>query len=231
MKTRIAKFIADAGAASRRGAEQMIADGRVRVNGAPVTTPVFFVESTDTVTIDDAPIHATDEIEIYAFHKPTNTMTTTRDPMGRPTIYDKMPQGFRHLKYVGRLDFKTTGLLLLTNSGDMARRLTLPASKIPRTYIARVGGANPDLDRARRGITIQGIKYAPMEITILPGGDLRITVTEGKKNEIRNVLRAVGAPVKKLHRVSFGNIELGKLAPGQIKRIPQKDIDAMIKTH
>ncbi len=231
MNTRIAKFIADAGVASRRGAEQMIADGRVSVNGATVTTPAFFVDDASSVCVDGREIQRAKDIEIFAFNKPINTMTTTRDPMGRPTIYDVMPKKYRHLKYVGRLDFKTTGLLLLTNSGDVARRLTLPASEIPRTYIARVSSNTSNLDLVRRGITVDGIKYKPMKISVMENGDLRITVREGKKNEIRIALRAAGAPVKKLHRISFGNIEIGDLAPGQIRRVSQKDIDAMLKTH
>ncbi len=231
MNIRIAKFIADAGVASRRGAEQMIADGRVSVGGVTITTPAFLVDDTAHVFVDGREIRRAKNIEIFAFNKPINTMTTTRDPMGRPTIYDVIPEKYRHLKYIGRLDFKTTGLILLTNSGDAARRLTLPTSEIPRTYIARVGGDTSNLDLVRRGITVDGIKYKPMKISIMKNGDLRVTVTEGKKNEIRIALRAAGAPVKKLHRVSFGNIEIGDLAPGQIRRIPQKDIDAILKTH
>ena len=157
-------------------------------------------------------------------------MTTVRDPLGRKTIYDVLPEKYRHLKYVGRLDFKTTGLLLLTNDGDLARRLTLPSSKIPRVYIAKVSGNTKKIDMARRGITVDNIHYAPMKITEPEPGILRIEITEGKKNEIRIVMRACGCPVVKLHRISYGKIELGNLTPGQIKKISQKTIDEMIKT-
>ncbi len=230
MNTRIAKFIADAGAASRRDAERMIADGRVAVNGTVIDTPVFFVSPTDSVTIDGHEISCLDKTEIYAFHKPINTMTTARDPMGRKTIYDCIPQKYRNLKYIGRLDYKTTGLLLLTNDGDVARKLTLPSSNVSRTYIAHVGGDLSGLDRARRGITTGGVTYRPMKIEVLNNSDLRVTVTEGKKNEVRIVLAAVGAPVKKLHRVSFANVTIGNLSVGQIIKLPQKTIDAMLKT-
>lgn len=231
MKTRIAKYIADCGVASRRAAEELISAGRVAINGAVLRTPVAFVGDGDVVTVDGTTISLSQKTEIYAFHKPINTMTTTRDPNGRRTVYDCLPEKYRNLKYVGRLDYKTTGLLLLTNSGDVARKLTLPSSNIPRTYIADVGNSNLDgLDRARRGIIVDGIKYRPMKIENLGGGNLRVTVTEGKKNEIRIVLRAVGAPVRHLRRISFGNIQLGDLPVGKIRALPQKTIDALIKS-
>lgn len=231
MAVRIAKFIADCGFASRRAAEEMIASGHVTVNGEKITTPVFFIESGDRVEINSVPINAQQETELYAFHKPLNTMTTARDPQGRKTIYDCLPDEYKNLKYVGRLDYKTTGLLLLTNDGDLARKLTLPSSEIPRTYIATVNGNNfSGLVRAKSGITVDGIKYAPMKIEELGNNNLRVTITEGKKNEVRIVLRACGCPVRKLHRVSFGNIGLGKLAVGKIQKISQKTIDEMLKT-
>ena len=231
MNVRISKFIADTGAASRRGAEELIASRRVSVNGRVVDTPVFFVTPDDVVTIDGKALATPGDLAVYAFHKPLNTMTTRRDPAGRKTIYDCLPDEYKNLKYVGRLDYKTTGLLLMTNDGDVVRKMTLPASNITRTYIARVGDVDlSGLDRARRGITVDGIKYRPMKIEEIGGGNLRVTVTEGKKNEIRIVLRACGAPVRKLHRISFGNIELGNLPVGQIRKINQKTIDAMLKS-
>ena len=229
MKTRIAKFIADSGVASRRGAEDLIARGAVSVNGQQVDTPVFFVDDTDCVVVNGKKITAKTETKLYSFHKPINTMTTRRDPSGRKTIYDFIPQELSGLKYIGRLDYKTTGLLLLTNDGELARTMTLPSSKIPRTYIATVYGNLSKLDLARRGITIDGVKYAPMKIDIIDDKKLRITVTEGKKNEIRIVLGKIGAPVKKLHRISFGPIELGNLPPKKIREINQKTIDLVAK--
>lgn len=232
MTIRIAKFIADAGAASRRDAEQMIADGRVALNDAPVTTPVCFINpDTDSVTIDGAPLQPRGAAHLYAFHKPINTMTTTRDPAGRKTIYDCLAPEYKNLKYVGRLDYKTTGLLLLTDDGELARKLTLPSSHIPRTYIATVNSNDfSGLDAARRGITVDRIKYRPMEIDVLENNNLRVTVTEGKKNEVRIVLRACRCPVRHLRRISFGPIRLGNMSVGQIKQIPQKTIDELIKS-
>lgn len=231
MSVRIAKFIADSGYASRRGAEEIILAGRVCVNGEKITTPVFFINDGDNVEIDGIKIGTRKNTELFAFHKPLNTMTTLRDPNGRKTIYDYLPEEYKNLKYVGRLDYKTTGLLLMTNDGELARKLTLPSSHIPRTYIATVNGNDfSKLNRAREGMTVDGIKYAPMIIEEQGGNVLRVTIHEGKKNEVRIVLRACGCPVRKLHRISFGNIMLGKLTVGKILKIPQKTIDEMLKT-
>ncbi len=231
MTVRIAKFIADSGYASRRVAESMISDGRVTVNGAVIDSPVYFVSASDVVAIDGVTISAREETKLYMFHKPINVMTTSRDPDGRKTIYDCLPSQFQNLKYIGRLDYKTTGLLLLTNDGALARKLTLPSSQIPRTYIATVNCINTSgLSRARNGITVDGIRYAPMEIDVLDDNNLRVTITEGKKNEVRIVLRACGCPVRKLHRISFGKIRLGKLPVGKIEQISQKTIDELLKS-
>lgn len=230
MTVRIAKFLSDNGVASRRAAEKLISDGAVAINGKRIDSPVNFVSDSDVVTINGKKISIRKNTELYAFYKPINTMTTVRDPLGRKTIYEVLPKQYHHLKYIGRLDYKTTGLLLLTNDGDLARRLTLPSSKIPRVYIAKVLGDTKKLDMARRGITVDNIHYAPMKITALEPNILRIEITEGKKNEIRIVMRACGCPVVNLHRVKYGKIELGNLTPGQIKKISQKTIDEMIKT-
>lgn len=160
MTVRIAKFIADAGMASRRVAEDLIASRRVTVNGTVIDSPVFFVSDGDTVAIDGTPISARTETKLYAFHKPLNTMTTTHDPRGRKTIYDVLPDEYKNLKYVGRLDYKTTGLLLMTNDGALARKLTLPSSHIPRTYLATVNTNDfSGLDAARHGMTVDGVSY------------------------------------------------------------------------
>ena len=231
MKIRIAKFISDSGITSRRGAEQMIADGRVIVNGETIKTPVHFVDDSDEIIIDGKKIEKRSDTKIYAFHKPIDTMTTTRDPRGRNTIYDILPREYRNLRYIGRLDYKTTGLLLMTNDGLLARKLTLPNSNIPRIYLADVVGNNlSKLDRARRGATIDGIKYRPMEIEIMPDKRLRVTVTEGKKNEIRIVLKHCGLPVRKLHRIMYGPVSIKNLPAGKIIELDEKTIDALIKT-
>ena len=231
MKIRIAKFIADSGITSRRGAEQMIANGRVSVNGKTIETPVHFVDDTDEILVDGKRIEKRTDTRLYAFHKPIGTVTTTRDPRGRNTIYDILPPEYRNLKYVGRLDFNTTGLLLMTNDGLLARKLTMPNSNIPRVYLADVDGNNMSkLDRARHGVTIDGITYRPMKIEIMPDGRLRVTVTEGKKNEIRIVLKHCGLPVRKLHRVMYGPVSIKNIPAGKIIELDKKTIDALVKT-
>lgn len=231
MKTRIAKFIADSGITSRRGAEQMISDGRVSVNGEIIKTPVHFVEDSDEIKIDGKRIEARSDTRVYAFHKPINTMTTTRDPNGRKTIYDVLPREYHNLRYVGRLDYKTTGLLLMTNDGLLARRLTQPTSNVPRVYIADVIGTNMSrLDRARSGTTVDGIKYRPMKIDVMPDKRLRITITEGKKNEIRIVLKNCGLPVRTLHRIMYGPVSIKNIPVGKIVELDEKTIDGLIKS-
>jgi len=220
MTTRLAKFISDAGLASRRGAELLISQGRVKLNGRKVITPAVNVCVGDSVELDGEPVKALEKIETYAFFKPLNTITSAKDPQGRKTIYDVLPQKYRHLKYIGRLDYKTDGLLLMTNSGGLARKLTLPSSNIPRTYLATVQGEVTDkiLEPLRRGITIQGIRYRPMKITA-SNSSLKITITEGKNREVRKTLAAVGLKVKTLRRISYGDITLGSLLPGNIKPV------------
>lgn len=230
MKVRLAKFIADSGVASRRGAEDLIKSGAVYVNGNIVDTPVCFVDENDDIYINGKKIEKQTEIKLYVFNKPINTMTTTYDPNGRKTIYDVLGDKYKNLKYVGRLDFKTTGLLLLTNNGDVARKLSLPQNHIQRTYITTVSKyTKQGLDKARRGVTVDGIKYRPMEITEIDNKNLSITVSEGKKNEIRIVMKYIGAPIVALHRISYGNIKLGNLEVGKILEIDKKTIDAMLK--
>ncbi len=230
MTTRLAKYIADSGAASRRGAEELIQKGAVSVNGVVIDTPVFFVEDGDIVSVNGKEIKKDTGIKLYAFHKPINTMTTARDPLGRKTIYDVLDKKYKNLKYIGRLDFKTTGLLLLTNNGDFARKMSLPQNHIERTYIATVDKyTKSGLDFARKGVCVDGIKYRPMKIQELDKHNLKITVIEGKKNEIRIVLKHIGSPVKALHRVSYGAVKLEKLAVGKILEIDKKTIDLMLK--
>ncbi|MBO4683396.1 MAG: rRNA pseudouridine synthase [Alphaproteobacteria bacterium] len=231
MKVRIAKFIADSGVTSRRGAEQLIAAGAVSVNGVVIDTPVHFVDDTDEVKIKGKTITKRTDTKLYAFNKPIDTVTTTHDPRGRNTIYDILPLEYRNLRYVGRLDYKTTGLLLMTNDGLFARRLTQPDSNIPRVYLADVAGNNMSkLDKARQGVVIDGIKYRPMQIEVMRDRRLRVTVTEGKKNEIRIVLKYCGLPVKKLHRIMYGPISVKNIPSGKIVEVDKKTIDALIES-
>ena len=265
-KIRLAKFIADSGAASRRQAEQLIESGAVLVDGVKITTPVFFVDGTEKIEVRGKRLEGIgNHARVFAFNKPINTMTTSSDPAGRKTIYDVLKHAsaigaenlppLQSLKYVGRLDYKTTGLMLLTNSGDLARRLTLPSAGLERVYIAKLHPKNLSeiksarelmalkkflsplsaddsiFDKLRNGITIGGVRYAPMKIELMSRYPLgvKIILTEGKKNEIRNAFDFIGLPVSKLHRISYGPIELVNLAPGKIRELAQKDIDGLKK--
>ena len=246
MKTRIAKFIADSGIASRREAEKLITDGGVFVNGVRIDSPVFFVDGNEKIIVNGKAIkNDNDKSQLYIFHKPINTITSRGDPNGRKTIYDILPKKYENLKYIGRLDYKTTGLLLMTNDGALARKMTLPSNGLKRVYIANLhpknfaeikspsrakalrgflSPLNSDdaiFDALRRGATIDGIKYEPMEIQVLTRYPLsiQITLTEGKKNEIRLAMDWLGFMVKKLHRISYGKYQLGDLKPGEIKNI------------
>ena len=208
----------------------MIKSGRVSVNGNVLVTPVFFVDDGDVVCVDGKTIERQDEIKIYMFNKPINTMTTTKDPENRKTIYDVLDKKYKNLKYIGRLDFKTTGLLLLTNDGNLARQMSLPKNQIARTYIATVNKFNDrGLDMARRGVVVDGIKYRPMKIDVIDEHNLKVTVVEGKKNEIRIVLKHIGSPVINLHRISYGPISLGKLGVGKILEVDKKTVDLVLK--
>lgn len=230
MTMRLSKFIADCGVASRRDAEGLIVSGRVSVNGEIVNTPVFFVDGDENVCVDGKQIKNHSEIKLYMFHKPLNTMTTTRDPMGRKTIYDVLGKKYRNLKYVGRLDYRTTGLLLLTNDGDFARKMCLPDNNIERVYIATVGKyTERGLNTARKGAVVDGIRYRPMKIDVIDDNHLKVTVTEGKKNEVRIVLRHIGSKVQALHRISYGGISLGNLGVGKISEIDKKTVDLILK--
>lgn len=231
MTERIAKFIASSGVASRRAAENLIEQGAVAVNGTVIDTPATLVDENDTVTVNGKDVVRPTDTELYIFNKPMNTMTTRDDPQGRKTIYDCLPDEYKHLKYVGRLDYRTTGLLLMTNDGELARKLTLPDSKIPRVYVATVNGKDfSQLNRAREGMVIDGVKYQPFKIDILRDKNLRVEIMEGKKNEVRIVLRKCGLPVRRLHRISFGPVRLGKLSVGKIEKLEQKTIDAVLKS-
>ena len=230
MTVRLAKFIADCGVASRRDAEKLIESGRVSVDGIVINTPVFFVDGDEQIVVDGEVIKKNNDIKLYMFNKPINTMTTARDPLGRKTIYDVLDKKYKNLKYIGRLDYKTTGLLLLTNDGNFARQMSLPKNQIERTYVATVNKfTEQGLDKARHGVSVDGIKYRPMKIDIIDEHNLKITVVEGKKNEIRIVLKYIGSPVVNLHRISYGPIKLGNLGVGKISEVDKKTVVLIFK--
>jgi 23S rRNA pseudouridine2605 synthase len=222
---RIAKVIARAGLASRREAELWIAAGRVAVNGAVIRSPACNVGAEDRVTVDGAPLPERERTRLFLYHKPRGLMTTHVDPQGRPTIFARLPKNLPRLVSIGRLDFNTEGLLLLTNDGTLARVLELPATGWLRRYRVRAHGSitQAQLDALRSGITISGIHYGAIEAAIdrVQGSNLWLTfaIREGKNREVRNVLSHFGLSVTRLIRVSFGPFQLGELAEGKVEEV------------
>jgi 23S rRNA pseudouridine2605 synthase len=222
---RLAKMIARAGLASRREAELWIAAGRVAVNGAVIRSPACNVTAQDRVTVDGEPLPAKERTRLFIYHKPRGLITTHADPQGRPTIFQKLPRHLPRLISVGRLDFNTEGLLLLTNDGALARLLELPATGWLRRYRVRAHGTvtQDKLGALRAGVTISGIHYGPIEAALdrVQGSNLWLTfaIREGKNREVRNVLGHLGLVVTRLIRVSFGPFQLGELAEGAIEEV------------
>jgi 23S rRNA pseudouridine2605 synthase len=222
---RIAKVIARAGLASRREAEAWIAAGRVAVNGTTIASPAIDVTGSDRITVDGAPLPARQRTRLFLYHKPRGLMTTHADPQGRPTIFQNLPRDLPRLISVGRLDFNTEGLLLLTNDGALARFLELPATGWLRRYRVRAHGSitQDRLDGLRRGVTIDDIHYGPIEAALdrVQGANVWLTlgIREGKNREVRNVLGHLGLGVTRLIRVSFGPFQLGELGKGKVEEV------------
>jgi 23S rRNA pseudouridine2605 synthase len=222
---RIAKVIARAGLASRREAEAWVAAGRVAVNGAVINSPACNVTGADRVTIDGEPLPVRERTRLFLYHKPRGLLTTRADPQGRPTIFHRLPADLPRLISVGRLDFNTEGLLLLTNDGALARTLELPSTGWLRRYRVRAHGAvtQQQLDALRDGVTISGIHYGAIDAALerTQGSNLWLTfaIREGKNREVRNVLGHLGLDVTRLIRVSFGPFQLGELAVGAVEEV------------
>jgi 23S rRNA pseudouridine2605 synthase len=222
---RIAKAIARAGLASRREAEEWIAAGRVAVNGTVIASPALNVTPNDRISVDGEALPARERTRLFLYHKPRSLMTTRVDPQGRPTIFQNLPANLPRLISVGRLDFNTEGLLLLTNDGALARLLELPQTGWLRRYRVRAHGSvtQEQLDGLREGITVDGIHYGPIEAALdrVQGTNLWLSfaIREGKHREVRNVLGHLGLVVTRLIRVSFGPFQLGELVAGAVEEV------------
>ncbi len=225
---RIAKHLARVGVCSRRDAERLIADGRVRLNGTVLDTPAVKVTEADIVMVDGRRVGAREEARLWRYHKPAGLVTTHRDPQGRPTVFEHLPADLPRVVSVGRLDLTSEGLLLLTNSGEMARVLEHPASGFVRTYRARAFGFIDQhrLDLLAEGIEVEGVRYGPIQAVLdaTRGANSWITLSlsEGKNREVRRVLQALGLRVNRLIRVSYGPFLLGQLAEGAVDEIPRR---------
>lgn len=222
---RIAKRLARAGIASRRDAEELIAAGRVRVNGKVLASPAFNVMPEDVIHLDETLITAPERTRLFLFHKPSGVVTTNRDPEGRKTVFDVLPEGLPRLMTIGRLDINTEGLLLLTNDGGLSRVLELPATGWLRRYRVRVHGKveQKTLDGLKDGIAVDGVFYGSIEATLdrEQGSNAWITIglREGKNREVKNILGALGLDVNRLIRISYGPFQLGELAEGHVQEI------------
>jgi 23S rRNA pseudouridine2605 synthase len=225
---RIAKYLARAGVASRRDAERMLTEGKVRLNNVAVTHPATFVTPGDLVTVDGKLVQEPDRTRLWRYHKPEGLVTTHRDPEGRPTVFDKLRQQLPRVISVGRLDLTSEGLLLLTNDGALARTLELPATGWIRRYRVRVHGivAPAALAALAKGVTIDGVRYAPIDAGLdAKKGDnawLTVSLREGRNREIRRVMAHLGLDVNRLIRIAYGPFQLGTLARGGIEEVPTR---------
>jgi 23S rRNA pseudouridine2605 synthase len=219
---RLGKYLAHAGIASRRRAEDLVRAGRVSVGGITVRDPARDVDEHSAVAVDGRPVAGAEPHEIWALNKPAGVVSTAKDTHGRRTVLDLLPRSEHRLYPVGRLDADTTGLILLTNDGELANRLMHPSFEVPKTY--RVKVARPPVREAalhalRKGVELEDGMTAPALVRRLHPGELDITIHEGRKRQVRRMCDAVGHPVKEIERIAFGPLRLGALPRGQARRL------------
>jgi 23S rRNA pseudouridine2605 synthase len=227
---RLAKYLAHSGVASRRASEQLVFDGRVTVGGEQVLDPARDVDGSVAVAVDGRPVRTRGgDRAVYALNKPAGVVSTAHDPQGRPTVVSLIPSA-RRLYPVGRLDAETTGLILLTDDGELAHRLTHPSFEVPRVYRATV--RRPPvraaaLDALREGVELDDGRTAPARVRRLAPDRVELTIREGRKRQVRRMLDAVGHPVRALERVAFGPLGLKGLEPGAYRRLTAKEIELL----
>ena len=225
---RIAKIIARAGLASRRGAEDIIKSGRVSVNGKPIDSPALNIIDTDQITVDGKPLTKPEPTRLWLYHKPIGIISTNHDEKNRTTIYETLPEDMPRVMSVGRLDINSEGLLLLTNDGELKRKLELPSTGWVRRYRVRTNGRPIDstLEPLRKGMTLDGERFQPMQVTLdrQQGANAWLTIglREGKNREIRRALESVGLIVNRLIRISFGPFQLSELKPGTTEEVRRR---------
>jgi 23S rRNA pseudouridine2605 synthase len=227
---RLAKYLALAGVASRRASEEIVRAGRVTVDGETITDPAHDVSDKRAVTVDGKRVSIARERVVYALNKPAGVVSTARDPQGRPTVVTMVPQTER-LYPVGRLDIDTTGLILLTNQGELAHRLTHPSFEVEKTYRAVVGGPalhERTLSALREGFELEDGRTAPAQVRRVSADTLEITIHEGRKRQVKRMCEAVGHPVKRLERVAFGPLALGDLPRGRWRRLTDAEVQALV---
>lgn len=228
MSERIAKFIARSGVCSRREAEELIKQQRVSVNGVVIETPAFNVEGNEKIKIDGEKLPETEKTRVWIYHKPSGLVTSHKDEKGRQTVFDNLPEGMPRVISVGRLDLNSEGLLILTNSGELSRKLELPSNGWSRRYKVKVHGKvdKAKLAELEKGCEIDGVVYGAIKVVVdsEQGTNAWLTVTlqEGKNREIRKVMKSLGLDVARLIRVSYGPFQLGSLKKGEVREVPQK---------
>ena len=225
---RIAKAMARAGLCSRRDAERWIGEGRVRVNGDVLVSPARDVGPRDRIEVDGQPLPGAEPARLWRYHKPKGCVTTHRDPEGRPTVFEKLPPDLPRVISIGRLDFNTEGLLLLTNDGELARHLELPATGWMRRYRVRAFGTvtQAQLDALKDGVVLDGVRYGPIEATLdqVQGSNVWLTIglREGKNREVRNILSSLELTVNRLIRISFGPFQLFDLEQDTVESVKRR---------
>ena len=214
----------------------MIAEGRIALNGEKLTKPATLLEDLQGVTVDGKPVQPAAATRLFRFYKPQGTITAERDPRGRPTIYDRLPPGLPRVMPVGRLDFMTEGLLLLTNDGELKRQLELPRTGVVRTYRARAFGhvTQDQLEKLAEGITIEGIHYGSINANLerRTGRNcwVEMSLTEGKNREVRRVLEHLGLQVSRLIRTAYGPLGLEGLEPGDVDEVDERVLEGLRKS-
>jgi 23S rRNA pseudouridine2605 synthase len=224
---RLAKYLAKGGVASRRTAEKVIRGGRVRVEGEVVRDPARDVSDSDLVEVDGRAVEA-EPREVWALNKPAGVVSTAREPGQRPAVTDLVDSP-RRLYPVGRLDADSTGLILLTNDGELANRLTHPRYEVPKTYLVRLAKppSESDLDRLRAGVELEDGLTAPAEVERVGDREIEVTIREGRKRQVRRMAEAVGNSVESLTRVRVGSLLLGGLASGEARRLADDEVRSL----
>ncbi len=228
MAERLAKFMARSGVCSRRDAEKLIEQKRVTVNGEIIDTPAFDVGGSEKILLDGEKLPEIEQTRLWLYHKPAGLLTTHKDTEARATVFDHLPAGLPRVISVGRLDLNSEGLLLLTNNGELSRKLELPENGWSRRYKVRVHGVinKKKLADLANGTMVDGVNYGPVKVELESQNGtnswLIVTLNEGKNREIRKLMKSIGLDVARLIRLSYGPFQLGSLKKGEVREIPQK---------